>query len=467
MATSRDLTQGPVWRALAAVSAPMTLGILAVFSVGIVDAIFLGMIGQTELAAVGFIYPVTIAVTSLSVGLSAGANAALSQSIGRGDEEIATTRKGIHATGLATILSVLAALAFWFFDRPLFALLGAEAEVLDAVLEYTPVWALSFPFLVSMMVVNAIFRAHGDGTTAAAVMVLAAVLNVALDPLLIFGWGPVPALGIEGAAWATFAGRVAALALALWIAWRRGLLETCAQPLKDLAGSVREIGQVGAPAAFSNAINPAGLAMVTAAVATVGDAAVAGFGAASRVQSLILVPLFALSAGIGPVVGQNWGADRKDRARLALKQSWAFCLGFGLLAALVVTIFAEPIAALLAAGEESQGYAVLYLRIISWSLFGYGVLVVTNAAMNARSKALYSMGLGIARTFVLFLPLAWVGVWTFGYVGILVAAVIANAAIALASVIAARATELLATDNALIAAPARKLPGAREALPAE
>ncbi|PRY95534.1 putative MATE family efflux protein [Hasllibacter halocynthiae] len=456
MAVTRDLTEGPVWRALAAVSAPMTLGILAVFSVGIVDAIFLGMIGRTELAAVGFIYPVTVAVTSLSVGLSAGANAALSQSLGRKDEVAATRRKGIHATLLATVLSLIVGAAFFLLDAPLFRLLGASGEVLDAVVLYTPIWSLSFPFLVSMMVVNAIFRAHGDGTTAAGVMVLSAVVNVALDPVLIFGWGPIPGLGMAGAAWATLAGRVAALALALGIAWRRGLLDTCRSPLKDFGASAREIAGVGGPAAFSNAINPAGLAMVTAAVATVGDAAVAGFGAASRVQSLILVPLFALSAGIGPVVGQNWGAGKQDRARTALKQSWLFCAGFGLLAATVVTVFAHPIADLLAAGEESRLYAILYLRVISWSLFGYGVLVVANAAMNARSKARWSMMLGILRTFGLFLPLAWMGVWAFGYPGILAAAVVANVTIVWAAAVAARATGLLRTDAAPIRVPAER-----------
>ena len=377
-------------------SAPMALGILGVLSVGLADTYFLGRLGGEELAAVGFIYPVTTAVTSLSIGLSAGANAALSQSLGRGDDRRTTSRLAFHALGLATVLSVAVALGFWLGSGPLFGALGASGAVAEAVAAYAPVWALSFPFLVSMMVLGAVFRAHGDGGTAATVMLLAAGVNIALDPLLIFGWGFVPGLGMEGAAWATVAGRAAGLALSLWLVRRRGLLCRPDRLFGDLGDSARQVGRVGGPAAFSNAINPAGMAAVTAAVATLGDAAVAGFGAATRVQSVALVPLLALSSGIGPVVGQNWGAERADRARRAVRVTFGFCAAYGLAVALVLFFLGGPIAGLIAPGTEAGGsaasdgaaeYGARYLRVVGWSLFGYGVLVTANAAMNARGVA--------------------------------------------------------------------------------
>ena len=457
MSSSRDLTEGPVWRALAAVSAPMSIGILAVLSVGLVDAYFLSKVGEAELAAVGFVYPVTAAITSLSIGLSAGANAALSQALGRGDDEAAVARTGLQSLGLGAILAALVALALWLLDGPLFSLLGAEGDVLGAVLAYTPVWALSFPFLVAMMTGNAIFRAHGNGGMSASVMVLAAAINIALDPLLIFGWGPVPEMGMAGAAWATLAGRVAALAVCILLLWRRDLLRTCAKPLKDLVTSIREVGSVGAPAALSNAINPAGMALVTAAVATLGDAAVAGFGAATRVQALAIVPLLALSSGIGPVVGQSWGADKQDRARAAVKLTFAICAGYGLAIGAVLFFLATPISSIFATEGEATERAALYLRVVGWSLVGYGILVTANAAMNARSKAVWSMSLGIARVVAVYLPLAWIGVLTLGYAGVLGAAVAANVLAIWGALIAARATGLLSWDPAPISAPAEWL----------
>ena len=456
---SRDLTQGPVWRALAAMSAPMSFGIFAVLSVGLADAYFLGQIGGTALAAVGFIYPVTTSITSLSIGLSAGANAALSQGIGAGDEAEATRRLGLHAMAIGLACAVAVAGLVMLLYPFIFSAMGAGDEVSSKIAEYMPFWALSFPFLVVMMIVNAIFRAHGDSLTSAWIMVLAAVVNVGLDPLLIFGLWGLPELGVQGAAIATLAGRVAAVILALWIAWRRGMLGWCGKLADGFLASCRKIFKVGLPAAFSNAINPAGMALITAAVATVGEAAVAGFGAATRVQSMALVPLLALSAGIGPVVGQNWGAGEKDRARQATRLTFLACLGYGALVAAVLAFFAEPIAGIFASGEEDAAFAATYLRYVGLSLFGYGILVTGNAAMNARDKPIWSMGLSLARIFAIYLPLAWVGALTMGYGGIVAAAVLANVLAAWGGVIAARATGLSQTDSPFVTRPLALLPG--------
>ena len=455
---TRDLTEGPVWRALGAMSAPMSFGIFAVLSVGLADAYFLGQLGGAELAAVGFIYPVTTAITSLSIGLSAGANAALSQGVGAGDDAEATRRLGLHAIGLGLVLSLAVALLVWLVYPLIFSALGAGEEVSGKIAAYMPLWSMSFPFLVVMMITNAVFRAHGDSLTSAWIMVLAAVINVGLDPLLIFGMWGLPEMGMAGAAWATLAGRIAAVALALWIAWRRGMLGWCGSLFSGLWASVRKILNVGLPAAFSNAINPAGMALVTAAVATVGEAAVAGFGAATRIQSMALVPLLALSSGIGPVIGQNWGAEKEDRARKATATAFWFCIGYGALIAAILALFAQPLAGIFASGEEDARYAAIYLRYVGLTLFGYGLLVVANAAMNARDKAVWSMSLSLGRIFALYLPLAWLGALTLGYPGIIAAAVAANLLGGWAAVVAARGTGLLRSDNALLTTPLKALP---------
>lgn len=454
----RDLTQGPVWRALGSMSAPMSFGIFAVLSVGLADAYFLGQLGGAELAAVGFIYPVTTAITSLSIGLSAGANAALSQGVGRGDDDEATRRLGLHAISLGLGLSLMVALIVWAAYPLIFSALGAAGNVSTNIAAYIPVWAMSFPFLVVMMITNAVFRAHGDSLTSAWIMVLAAVVNVGLNPLLIFGMWGLPELGMTGAAISTLVGRIIAVALALYIAWRRGLLGWCGSFFSGLWASVRNILNVGLPAAFSNAINPAGMALVTAAVATVGEAAVAGFGAATRIQSMALVPLLALSSGIGPVIGQNWGADKQERARATTATAFWFCLGYGALVALVLGVFAEPLAGIFASGSEDAAYAATYLRFVGLSLFGYGLVVTANAAMNARDKAVWSMSLSLGRIFALYLPLAWVGALTMGYAGIIAAAVLANVLAGWAAVVAAKGTGLLATQNALLTAPLKVIP---------
>ena len=419
--STKDLTKGPVWRALARLSAPMVIGILSVLSVGLADAYFLGQLGGAPLAAVGFIYPVTAAITSMSIGLSAGANATVSQAIGaNGDRD--PVRIGLHAVGLGLVLALVVAGAVWLGYPALFRLLGAQEAAAEQIALFMPWWCLSFPFLVVQMQATALFRAHGSSVTPAVLMTAAAIVNVALDPLLIFTAG----LGTEGAAIATFTAR--ALAAVAGVAWavRKGLLVWCGSVLKELGWSLRELAKVGGPAAFSNAINPAGMAAVTAAVATLGTDAVGGFGAATRVQQLALVPMLALSSGIGPVVGQNWGAGEERRAAQGLQAALAFCLGYGALIGVTLFAFGGLLADWLTSGGEAADYAATYLRIVGWSLFGYGVVVVVNAAMNGRSRAGWSMVLSLTRILALYLPLAWLGVSVMGFTGITLAAVAAN-----------------------------------------
>ena len=456
----RDLTTGPVWRALAVMSAPMSLGILAVLSVGIADAYFLGQLGGAPLAAVGFIYPVTIAVTSLSIGLSAGANTVVSNAIGAGDGAAKAGRLALHALGLGVGLAVAVAFAVWAATGPLFTGLGASDTVMVEIRAFMPWWALSFPCVVLTMLVNALFRAHGDATVSAAFMGAEAVLNIALTPLLIFGWGFVPGFDTAGAAMATFIARALIATVSLAYAVQKGLIAPGRTPFDNLWPSVRDIGRVGAPAAFSNAINPAGMALVTMAVATLGEATVGGFGAATRIQQLALVPMLALSAGIAPVVGQNWGAERRGRAALSLKYAFGFCLGYSVLVGLLLTLLATPLAALFAEDETAVSSAATYLRWIGWSLFGYGFVITANAAMNARSKAAWSMGLSLARILAVYLPGAWIGVMVFGYAGIVGAAVIAN-------VLAAAGAVWVAHRNGVLTWGLGDLRGGAPARPAE
>ncbi|MEJ6397899.1 MATE family efflux transporter [Yoonia sp. 208BN28-4] len=431
---TRDLTKGPVWWALVIMSAPMSLGILAVLSVGLVDAFFLGKIGGNALAAVGYIYPVTAAVTSLSIGLSAGANAMISQALGAGDDDDAAARNAIQALSFGVLMAALASLTLYVLHQPLFSIMGASDEVLTEIAAFMPWWCLSFPFAVTTMLINALFRAHGSSAVSAGFMVSEAVINIGLTPLFIFGWAFVPGFETAGAAMATFTARALIAGCSLTYAFHTGIISTCGAPFKNASNTVKGLLNVGAPAAISNAINPAGMALVTAAVATVGEAAVGGFGAATRIQSLALVPMFALSSGIGPVVGQNWGAEKYDRAAAAMKWAFVFCLGYGLAVGAVMFVFAEQLATLVASGGDATEFGATYLRVVGWSIFGYGFVVTANAAMNARSKAVWSMGLSLGRIFVVYLPAAWIGVTVLDYLGITYAAVLANVLAAIAAV---------------------------------
>ena len=454
--TTRNLTQGPVWKTLFALSSPMTIGIFAVLSVGISDAYFLGQYGQAELAAVGFVYPVTVAVTSLSIGLSAGVNTVVSQAVGDGRDQDARRTVG-QGLMFALVLSLVVAGLLSLIYKPLFALIGATGAAADAVHAYVIYWILSFPFLVAMMIANSVVRAYGSSAVPALVMVAVAVINIAINPLLIFGYAGLPEMGAAGAGLATLSARVSgAIAALIYIVWA-GYLGRAGFDFSAYFEDIRKITKVGFPAATSNAVNPAGMALITAIVATYGEAAVAGFGAATRVQSLILVPLLALSSGIGPVIGQNWGAGCRDRVHRAVMESFGFCVAYGAAMGLFLILSADWIAQTMSDSAQSQEFAAFYLKVVGISLFGYGVVVVANAANNARGKAEYALGTSIVRVGLIYIPLATVGSWALGYEGIVAAAAATNVMAAYLAVVVCFSTGLLCHGPMLFQAPSRLL----------
>ncbi len=452
-----DLNQGPVARQIFRVSAPMSVGIFSVLAIGLADAFFLARAGDAALAAVGFVYPVIVAVSAFSVGLAAGANAALSQARGAGGSEKSVGRLALHAAMLGLGIGLTLGGAFWLLSPWLFELLGARDAVLDNILAYLDFWIASFPLLVLTMVLNSAFRAAGDGLTAASVMVATALLNIALTPVLIFGFGPVPGMGMAGAGLGTLLARAAALALVIALSLHRGMVVIGAQPLAGAVQSVRDVLQLGLPAALSRGINPAGMAAVTAAVATLGDTAVAGFGAASRVQAIALVPFFGLAAGLGPVVGQAWGAGEARRARAAMRTGTVFALLYGGCVAALLIGLAGPISRAMTAEGNATSYTADYLRFVGWSLAGYGVLVAVNAALTGRSRAGWAMGLSLGRICLVYIPLAWLGVTAFGYPGVLAAAVAANLTALWGASVTARANGLGGIDARIVRAPAERL----------
>lgn len=406
-ASDRDLTNGPVSLKLFRLAGPMLFGIAAVISMQLVDTYFVGRLGTDALAALSFAFPVMLTLTSVSIGLAAGAASVVSRATGRGDavqvRRYATDSlllavvliSGVVAIGLATV-------------RPLFAALGAEGEVLDLVVAYMRIWYPTLPFLVVPMVSNAMVRARGDSFWPSSIMILSSVLNAGFTPLLMFGAGPVPGLGMEGAAWGTMAARVLSLLPALYlVAFRDRLLEPRWPGRPAFLGSARRVLQVGVPAALGNASNPAGIAVATAIIAVLGSQTVAGFGVATRLEAFAVLPMLALSSVIGPVSGQNWGAGRVDRVRRALKLAYAFCAGWALLLAAVFGFYGRELAGVFASEAAVAEQAARYLAIVPISLWGYGVAIIAAGCYNGLGKSLTGLGYSLMRNIGLYVPLVW------------------------------------------------------------
>lgn len=431
------MTTGPVAVNLARLAGPMILGIMAVISVSLVDTYYVGQLGSAPLAALSFTFPVTLSISSIAIGLGAGASSVVSRAVGSDDRRDAK-RLATDSIGLAIGIVILIATVGYFSVDWLFGLLGAEGEVLELVGRYMRIWFLSVPMLVLPIVANAIVRAVGDAFWPSAVMVGSALINISVTPILVFGWGFIPAMDIEGAALGTTVAWAFTLIFGfLLVAIREKMLTADMPSIADLIGSWKRVLAVGVPAGLGNAVNPIGIAVVTGILATYGDSVVAGFGVATRIESLSVIVMLALSSAIGPFAGQNWGADKRDRVVTALKLSYCVCLAWAGLLSVVFWFGAEPIASVFTDDTKIVNTATRYLQIVPLSVWGYGMVIIGAGGFNAIGKSGTGLTFYLTRTVLLYIPLSFAASmladsWAV-FVGIAIANAVAGAAVAMFS----------------------------------
>src|SRR5690554_5868166 len=263
MRKRQDLTNGDVRGHLWRLGMPMALGVVAVMSIGLVDAWFLGQLGTAELTAISFTFPVTFAISSVAIGLGAGSSSVIARAIGIGDQH-RVRRLATDSLGLAVLVVIVLSALGWLTSRSLFAAMGASDEVLELLMAYMNIWYFGMPFLVVPMVAGSLLRANGDARIPSLTMILSAVVNIILDPIMIFGFGPVPAMGMEGAAWATLVARAFSMVFTLSVlVFRERLIVFEKAAWEEVRSSWRRVVAVGVPASLANMINPFSQAILT------------------------------------------------------------------------------------------------------------------------------------------------------------------------------------------------------------
>lgn len=420
------LTEGSVAAHLRNMAAPMVIGLLAMMSFNAVDTFFVGQLGADPLAAMSFTFPVVMIYSSIAIGLGAGTSSAVARAIGSGDH-IYAKRLITDAMSLSFVISSVLAVIGWFYMDPIFTLLGATPELLPLLREYMSIWFLGVPALAVPMVSMAALRAMGMSRVQGTIMGVSAVLNAALDPILIFGLLGMPRMELAGAAWASLIIRLGVMLVVFYILLVR--MKVLTNPLANLAQlrrSWREIFKVAFPAMGTNVIIPLSSGIVVALVAAFGKDAVAGLGVAMRIEPMVLICFYALSAVIGPFFGQNISANKIDRARLAQSVAAKFCLLFGLVVAALLALIGPWLAGLFSDSAEVVEIASVYLWLVPISYGCYGMVMFINAAFNGLGKPLPALVISSMRVMGVFLPLAWLGMELWGVYGLFAAAALAN-----------------------------------------
>ena len=420
------LTSGPPSSAIVSMMAPMIIGLLVIIGNGLVDAYFIGQLGYAQLAAVSYAFPVWFILGGIVMGLGVGTSSLASRAIGAGNKtivrEIAT-----HAMILSVLVGVFVITAGLLSIEQIFSLLGANEETMPYVKEYMEIYYWGGIFMAVPMIGNAVLRASGDAKTPSVLMASSAIINAVLDPILIFGWFGLPAMGVRGAALASVLANVVFLIASLIILiFRDDLIQFRNHSFKSIIESWKKILHVGLPAIASNLIAPLSTAFVTALISSYGQAAVAAYGLAGRLEAFIIVILMALGGAMSPYVGQNFGAKRFDRLSSGFKFATQFTLVYSIFCIVFLYLSAEFFLGFFTSDPEVIRIAKIQLLYCPWGYGFLGLVAICNGSFNAFGKPMPAMVISISRTLVVYVPMAYLFAYLFGIRGVFIAQVLAN-----------------------------------------
>jgi len=414
-----DLTEGKVSGHVLRMLGPFSIAVIALISTGIVDTIYLGRLtdefrpnlGVMALAALGFAFPLTFLGNSANIGLGAGTLSAVSRALGQGEIERAR-RHGAAAILLALMVMTVLVLSMLLALPYIFTLMGAEGEIKTMATQYT---IISFPGLVIVsvaMMSNNILRAGGEAALPSLIMILGALINIILDPFLIFGWGPFPRMEIQGAALATVIGNTVGAIFGLSIVlFHRKAISFAEMTMRSIKRAWKVIGGVGLPAAGTNIIVPLSAALAVTIIArSLTTVDVAAFTVASRAELISVGLLYALSACIGAITGQNGGAGLTERVRATFKFCYWICIIWGTFMAIILAIFAPQIAGIFSNDADVVAKTIPYFYIVPITVFGYGFVFISAAGFNALGRPVYGLVYTSIRSLILYVGFIFIGV---------------------------------------------------------
>ena len=417
------LTTGPVVSTLLRMTASMLIGFIAGAAFNVVDTIYVSRLGTAPLAAMGYTFPVVMTVFGVVMGIGMGTTSVLSRLIGQADGK-GRPAGDITCLVLGIVVTVTFVVTGWLTLPKILRILGANEETLPLALSYLRIWLAGMIFLVIPILGNNAIRATGDMLTPSLIMTLDLGLNIVLDPIFIFGFGPIRPMGIRGAAVATVICRAIALVASLFVLRRAKhllVIERCRW--RELLVSWGKILHVGIPASATTILMPIAAGVLTRLISAHGTSRIAAFSAGTRIEHGIVIPILALGASLVPFIGQNWGAGYRHRVRSGIRLAFGASFIWGVICFAALGLFARRLAPLFSRDDAVINSIVLYLRIVPLSMAFRGISFSVYNSLNAIGRSVHSAAATAVRLFGLQVPMALLGSYLGGFRGILIAVV--------------------------------------------
>lgn len=373
----------------------------------VVDIFFVSKLGDPAMAAVGLTESMLTLVYTAAMGLGIGTTAMVARRTGEGDREgaaRATVQAVVLGFGAAALIGVAGAV----FAPDLLRLMGADEAVVETGTSYTRIMLGGNVVIMLLFLQNAAFRGAGDAATAMRVLWLANGLNIVLDPLLIFGLGPFPELGVQGAAVATTIGRGTAVLVQMHVLLRRGGNLRVRRPDLRLRPAVMaRLVRLSATGALQTLIGTASWILLVRVTAAFGSAALAGYVIGVRIVLFALLPAWGLANAAATMVGQSLGAGQPERAERAVWLACKMNLAFLGVVGVVFFAFAPALAGLFGGSAETADVAASCLRIVAAGFFFYAYGMVLTAAFNGAGAVWTPTVINLFCFWLWEVPLAW------------------------------------------------------------
>lgn len=418
MAEQKDFTQGSILKHIWALSLPTMVAFAMQTSFNIVDTAFVGRLGADAIAAISIVFPIIILMIALGSGTGIGAASLVARYLG-GKKIREASNVAEHAVLIALFFSILFGLVGWLFSKSLFVLIGATPSVLALAMGYSK-WIFGFGgFMFVFITLSNILRGEGDAKTPMKYMIASVLINIVLDPLLIFGIWFFPALGVEGAAIATIIARgVGCMLLISHILSGKSLVKLAFEKFRCSFNIVKGIFSIGIPSSLSQMMMSIGIIFITRIVAFFGPAAIAAYGLGYKLECVAFHFTIGISIAVVTLVGHNFGAGKIKRAKRVAWLSSAFSMsisafiGFVFLLAprLWLRIFTNDVLVL--------DMAVPYVRILAWFFVFTSLGIIMESAFQGFGRGMPKFFLTIFRLGVLAIPLAYTFSKIFGLVGV-------------------------------------------------
>jgi putative MATE family efflux protein len=402
-----DYTQISIGKAVFLLAVPMILELIMESTFAVVDIFFVGKLGASAVATVGLTETYLYLLYSIGMGLSMAVTAIVARRIGEKDKENASI-SAVQAIFLSVLVSLPFAFAGIFFAKDLLMLMGADAWTLEHGYRYTQ-WMLGGNAVIMLLfIINAIFRGAGDAAIAMRVLWIANGINIVMDPVLIFGWGPFPELGIEGAAIATNIGRGIGVLTQLWLLFRGGkhikvLRSHLYLHWQIISRIIRtSLGGVG-----QMIVAMTSWIFIMRILAEFGSQTVAGATIAMRIMMFTLMPAWGMSNAVATLVGQNLGAQKPDRAERSVWITGFWNMIFLIGVAIVYFLNSESLVGIFTDDAEVILIGGMWLRIVAYSYFVYGWWMVATQAFNGAGDTMTPTKINLVFFWLIQIPLAY------------------------------------------------------------